>query len=333
VKQTALIVGILALGIGAGYLLFSSGVVDVRSSGRTDATEIQTLRRERFEDLERIKELEAEIERLKALLAQASTPEEPYPGDTPEKVERLLSEAYAETNVDWLIEVIDRLLAMGEPGYPLLRKLIMDIAFKAKFRPAQTDFRIDHLYKVGRIFANREKKFIGFINFLLTESGTHPYLKQGAMMAGAFYVGSNAPGTEDLKQTMMQQFLETQGTSGIAGALPGDIGKKMQIFAMAMTGNKEMIGPLRKELEQTQKKRDQADIIKALAYLGDPATVPLVKERLDPTQDNRQLIEALGRVGTEEAHETATNFLRSVTDSKQFYSQARAAAAATPRSC
>ena len=40
-------------------------------------------------------------------------------------VERLLEEAYAENNVDWLIEAIERLLLMGEDGYPLLRKVLV----------------------------------------------------------------------------------------------------------------------------------------------------------------------------------------------------------------
>ena len=33
-----------------------------------------------------------------------------------------------------------------------LRGLIMDIAFKAKFRPAGSDFRFDQIYTMGRVF-------------------------------------------------------------------------------------------------------------------------------------------------------------------------------------
>ena len=323
-KQTALIAGILILGIGAGHLVASTGVIGPRSLARASTVEIDNLRRERFEDTSRIEELEREIARLEALLAAATTEKIPYPGDTPEKVEKLLEEAYGENNVDWLIEVIDRLLAMGEDGYPLLRKLIMDLTFKSRFLPSENDFRIDQLYRVGRIFTNRERKFIGFINYLLKDKGTNPLVKQVAMMAGAFYVGSDAPGVDELRQTMMEQFLAGGDAGQMTGMLPGNMGKKLQIFAMAMTGNKEMIDPLRRELANTKNKKDQSDIIGALAYLGDPGAVPLIKERLDPsTNDNRDLIRALGRVGTEEAHETATGFLQSIPDSKNFFRHAR----------
>lgn len=322
-KQTALIAGTLLLGIGTGYFVSSSDAVAARTARSGETVELETLRRERFEDTRRIAELEAEIERLKALLAATTAEEVPYPGDTVEKVERLLNEAYAENNVDWLLEVIDRLLAMGEDGYPLLRKLIMDLLFKSKFLPAESDFRIDQLYKGGRIFANREKNVIGFLNYLLLQPDTHPWLKQGAMMGGAFYVGSSAPGCDELQQTMMQMFMQSQGMQ-IPGMMPGNMGKRMQVFAMAMSGNKEMITPLREELKNTDDKRMQSDIIGALAYLGDPGTVPLIKERLDPTQgDWRKEIQALGRVGTEEAHATATAFLRSIPDSKRFYEHTR----------
>ena len=155
-KQIILVVGVLLIGGGAGYLLASTDVLSARSDSRSDTLVTETLRRESFEDKRRIEELEAEIARLKQLIAELQAKEEfnPFPDDTPEQVQVLLEEAYANNNVDWLIEVIQRLLRMGEKGYPLLRKLIMDIAFKAKFLPSQSEFRPDHLYRFGRIFAN-----------------------------------------------------------------------------------------------------------------------------------------------------------------------------------
>jgi hypothetical protein len=319
-------VGVLLVGIGAGYLLAYSDTLGARAGGpRSDTQEVTRLRRERFEDRQRIEELLAEIERLRQLIAKLEQPgaASPYPDDTPEQVERLLEEAYAENNIDWLLEVIERLLMMGEKGYPLLRRLIMDLIFKSKFLPSQSDFRPDHFYRFARIFANRERKVIGFVNYLLGEPGTHPWLKQGAMMAGAFYVGSKAPGTDELSQTMMQMFLENSGGQ-IPGMIPGNIGKKMQVFAMAMSGDPKMIGPLRDELKRTKDNDMQGDIIGALAYLGDPEAVPMIKERLDPTQgDYRDEIRALGRVDTEEAHETATGFLRAIPDNSRFFRHAR----------
>jgi hypothetical protein len=106
--------------------------------------------------------------------------------------------------------------------------------------------------------------------------------------------------------------------------IPGNIGKKMQIFSIAMTGNKEMIPSLHEEYRSTKDKDLQGDIVGALAYLGDPGALPMIQERLDPTKgDYSREIGALGRLGTEEAHATATNFLRQIPDSKRFYRHAR----------
>lgn len=323
-KQLVLVVGVLLIGGGAGYLIASSEALGARGSGRSDTLELH--RRERFEDQQRLAAANAEIDRLRAIIAklkEAQVEASPYPDDTPEKVEQLLEEAYAENNVDLLVDIIERLLLLGEKGYPLLRRLIMDLAFKSKFLPSQSDFRPDQFYRFARIFANHERKVIGFLNYLLKEPNTHPYLKQGAMMGGAFYVGSKAPGTEELQQTMMQMFLENSGAQ-IPGMLPGNIGKRMQVFAMAMSGDPQMIGPLRQELKNTKDKGMQGDIIGALAYLGDPEAVPMIKERLDPTEgDFRSEIRALGRVDSEESHETATTFLRAIPDSKRFFRHAR----------
>jgi len=324
VKQLVIVVGALLLGGGAGYLLSSSDALGARGNGRSDTLELQ--RRERFEDQQRLAAANAEIDRLRAIIAkleQSSQKVSPYPDDTPEKIEQLLEEAYAENNVDLLVDIIERLLLMGEKGYPLLRRLIMDLVFKSKFLPSQSDFRPDQFYRFARIFANHERKVIGFLNFLLKDPSTHTYLRQGAMMGGAFYVGSKAPGTDELQQTMMQMFMENSGGQ-LPGMLPGNIGKKMQVFAMAMSGDPKMIGPLRDQLKNTKDKGMQGDIIGALAYLGDPEAVPMIKERLDPTEgDFRSEIRALGRVDSEEAHETASTFLRSIPDSKRFFRHTR----------
>jgi hypothetical protein len=319
-----IIPALLLVGIGLGYLLGSKETGAVRTQQQNASREVLELRELRVQDDERIRQLEAELAALLARLAAQTADEIPYPGDTPEQVEKLLEEAYADNNVDWLLDVIDRLLCMGERGWPLLRRLIMDIFFKARFLPTESDFRIDQLYRFGRIFANREKQFIGFLNYLLTQKDTHTYVKQAAMMGGAFYVGSSAPGTDDLRQTMMQLFLENAGGGQIPGMLPGNVGKKMQIFAMAMTGNKEMAPQLHEEYRRTKDKDLQSDIVGALAYLGDPGALPLIKERLNPADgDFRREIGALGRLGTEDAHATATTFLRQIPDSKRFYRHAR----------
>jgi hypothetical protein len=230
----------------------------------------------------------------------------PYPGDTPEEVEKLLVEVYGESNIDLFLDVLERLLLMGERGWPLLRRMIMDIAFKAKFLPRESDFRVDQIYRLGRIFANREKHMIGFLNYLLLQEDTHPYLKQGALMGGAFYVGRTLR-ERGLSQTMMQLFLENAGMDGAAmpGMLPGNIGKKFQIMAVAMSGNKEMIPSLRDEYRTTKDKDLQSDIVGALAYLGDPGALPMIQERLDLTKATCAR-SALGRIGTEEAHAIAS---------------------------
>jgi len=152
-------------------------------------------------------------------------------------------------------------------------------------------------------------------------------MKQFAMMGAAYFVGSKAKGTEELQQTLLQIFME-QGTAGGVGGMMGGMGanaaQKMQVFAMAMSGDPAMVGPLRAQLAATTDKGVQGDIIGALAYLGDPTTVPLIKERLNPAEgDFSREIDALGRVGTPEAHETAAGFLEAIPDSKRFYRHAR----------
>jgi hypothetical protein len=325
-KPALLTVVLLLVGIGTGYYVGSRGTLPGARGDRVDTREVLDLRERRVEDLERIRQLEAKIADLERLLASKPEEEEPYPGDTPEELEKLLEAVYGENNIDLFIDVLDRLLCMGEKGWPILRRMIMDMIFKAKFLPRESDFRVDQLYRFGRIFANREKQLMGFMNYLLLQKDTHAWLKQGALMGGAFYVGSKAPGSEELSQTMMQLFLENAGMDGAAmpGMLPGNIGKKFQIMAVAMSGNKEMIPSLREEYRTTKDKDIQGDIVGALAYLGDPGALPLIQERLDPKQgDFSREIGALGRIGTEEAHATASAFLRQIPDSKRFYRHAR----------
>jgi len=327
VKSFLLATGLLVLGIGAGWVLSTTRSDDSGRGGiRSDTSELETLKVARVEDLHRIQELEAEIARLKALLA--ALPEaadaNPWPNDTPEAVERLMNEAYASNNIDWLLEVIERLLRMGEPGYPLLRKLIMDIAFKAKFIPTMSDFQPGHFYRFARIFANQERGVIGFLNFLLSDGGTLPIVKQVAMMGAAFYIGSKAPGTEQLNQTLTQLFLEQSGAQ-LPGMMPGMAGMqtRMKVFAMAMSGDARMIPALRDELAATKDQGVQGDILGALAYLGDPQALPLIQERLNPAEGNYYSeLRALGRIGSDQSHETANQFLRSIPDSKRFYAHA-----------
>lgn len=317
---------LLLLGIGVGATVM--GLRDEwspRSGGRDVVIETQEVLRVRADYEALIAELRARIAELEARLSAHEVPAEPdpYADDTPEKLEQLVQEAFADNNIDWLLDVILRLLRMGKEGYPILRKMLEDIIFRAKFLPAESDFRIDQLYKLGRIFANHEKEFIGFLDYLLTDSGTNPWFRQGAMMGAAFYVGSKAPGSEALQATLMQMFL-TQGGAGVQPMMiPGNIGKKMQVFAMAMSGDPKMVAPLHDEMRKTKDKELQGDIIGALAYLGDPRALPLIQERLDPTQgDYRAEIRALGRLDTEESHRTADQFLRSIKDSKSFYRHA-----------
>ena len=77
------------------------------NSSRTETRNQTHLERERvlFENEELIKMLRARIAELEALLAEAPKEEvSAYPDDTPEKVQKLLTEAYAENNVDWLVD-------------------------------------------------------------------------------------------------------------------------------------------------------------------------------------------------------------------------------------
>ncbi len=332
-KSTLQIVALLLAGGVAGAGIFWAAQQEEGGGGRrgartASAVEAETARAARDqEDL--IAQLRAEIERLRAELAAkaaaGAAEANPWPDDSPEAVERLMLETYASNNVDWLIEVIERLLRMGEKGYPLLRRLLEDIIFKAKFMPAQSDFRIDQLYKVGKVFTAQERAFIGFLNYLLLDANTNPWFKQGAMMGAAFYVGSNAPGSEQLSQTLVGIFLQQGGVMPGMGNIPmmGNAAKRMQVFAMAMSGDKQMIGPLRDELRKEKDKETQGDILGALAYLGDPGAVPLIQERLNPAEgDFRREIDALGRAGTEDAHKTASQFLRSIPDGKRFYQHA-----------
>ena len=276
-------------------------------------------------DQAEIDKLKAELEDLRAQLAARMVGEEPeWPDDSIEAIERRLQDAYQDTNVDWLMEVIERLLLMGEEGYPLLRRLIEDIAFKGKFVPTASDFRMDQMYTAGKIFTKHEKQFIGFLNYLLVDNRTLQIMKQGAMMGAAFYVGSKAPGSEQLRETLIRQFLEEGGMQGMGmPMIPKQAQERMQVMAMAMSGDKAVIPALQDKLKKTKDKRFQGDIIKALAYLGDESAIPTIQERLDPSGgDFRDEVEALARIDTPESHEVAANYLNNISNSKSFYRHA-----------
>jgi len=277
-------------------------------------------------DQETIDRLSAELEQLRALLAARMVEEEsPWPNDSVEAIERRLQDAYQDTNVDWLMEVIERLLLMGKEGYPLLRRLMEDIAFKGKFVPTSSDFRMDQMYTAGKIFTKHEKEFIGFLNYLLIDNRTLQIMKQGAMMGAAFYVGSKAPGSEELRETLIRQFLEEGGASsmGMGFPMPKQMQDRMQVMAMAMSGDKAVIPALQDKLKNTKDKKFQGDIIKALAYLGDESAIPTIEERLDPSGgDFRSEIEALARIDTPASHEVASRYLSNITNSKSFYRHA-----------
>lgn len=315
------LVGAVA-GAAPVYLLLGDGPATKAGSNRTASARTGS---EVYVDNTEIDRLNKIIAELRARLAAMTKPEEnPYPDDSVEKIDVLLQSAYAENNVDWLLEVIERLLMLGEKGYPALRAIIMDIAFAAKFRPSESDFRMDQLYKAGGIFTKHERKFIGFLNFLLTDTQTNSLLKQFTIPVAAFYVGAKAPGSEELQQSLMQMFM-AQGGAGVPSMIPfSNMGKKINIFAMAMSGDPQMIAPLRDELKKTKDKSMQSDIIGALAYLGDPGALPLIKDRLDPNSndDFRKEIRALARLDTDESHKAATEFVRAIPDSKRFYRHA-----------
>jgi len=319
---------ILLLLLGAGAAVGAMLVLDSPTAASRSSTRVMTQReRDRvlLDNEELIRRLRLRITDLEAQLAARSGPEEAaaYPDDSPEKVGKLLQAAYSENNVDWLLQVIERLLMMGERGYPMLRTMIIDIIFKAKFQPAQSDFRFDQLYTAGKVFTKHERKFIGFLNFLLTDAQTNKLIKQGAVPVAAFYVGAKAPGSEELQQTLLQMFL-AGGGGGLPAGMLGNFGKRVNIFAMAMSGDPEMINPLRDELRKEKSRKMQGEILGALAYLGDPKVLPDIKDRLDPNSkdDFRQEIRALARLGTEDAHSTAVDFVRAIPDSKRFYRHA-----------
>ena len=134
---------LLLLLVGAGAAVGAMLALETTESQTTTtkATRVLTPReRDRVlldnEDL--IRRLRERIAELEARLAKDADVEAAllYPDDTPEKVGVLLTAAYADNNIDWLLQVIERLLMMGERGYPMLRTIIMDIIFKAKFRPS-----------------------------------------------------------------------------------------------------------------------------------------------------------------------------------------------------
>ena len=314
------------LGAGAGVLL--AGMLENRPESRSahagagDRTPDIHLTET---NAKLIADLRAENQRLRAQLSDA-TPKlpDPYPNDSLDKIELLMQNAFAENNVDWLLEVIERLLLMGEPGYPLLRRLIEDIAFKGKFLPGQNEFRMDQLYTAGKIFTKHEKQFIGFLNYLLIDNRTVPIMRQVAMMGAAFYVGSKAPGSEDLRDTLIRKFIEEEGMSGFGvPMLPKQAQERMQVMAMAMTGDKAAIPALKDKLRTTKDERMKGDIIGALAYLGDESVLPTIQERLDPQGgDFRREIDALARIDTAESHETAATYLKSIPNSRNFYRHA-----------
>ncbi|MFQ5844294.1 MAG: HEAT repeat domain-containing protein [Planctomycetota bacterium] len=269
--------------------------------------------------------LRAEIRRLQTRLEAAELQREPESEavqDSPEEIQQLVESAYADTDVDALLEAIRRLLRMGPRGYPMLRQLLMDLFFRARMLASRADFRFDHLYKLTHIGMRYEEKLIGFLNYLLTDDDTPGLMRQGAAVFAAYFVGSGAPGSEELRQTLLAM-LVNDATGSMAPSMLGPIGKRFQLWTMAMSGDPRMIGPLREELQSTKDRKLQGDILGALAYLGDPESVPLIEQRLDPAEgDFGREIRALGRIGTPEAHQVATGFLRAIPDTARFFRHA-----------
>ncbi|MHC4407442.1 MAG: HEAT repeat domain-containing protein [Planctomycetota bacterium] len=319
---------LFALGAGAGALISSELGDDGKGRmNRQESAQGQDgITLQAAGDAALIAKLRAELEQLRTALAgRADAEANPYPNDSLDAIEQLMGDAFAENNVDWLIEVIERLLLMGEPGFPLLRRLIEDIAFKGKFLPGQNEFRMDQIYTFGKVFTKHEKPFIGFLNYLLVDNRTVPIMRQGAMMGAAFYVGSKAPGSDALRETLIRKFMEEEGMGGMTGLsmIPPRAQEKMQIMAMAMTGDKAAIPALQDKLRKTKDEKMKGDIVGALAYLGDDSVLPTIQERLNPQGgDFRKDIDALARIDTPESHETATNFLKNITNSKNFYRHA-----------
>ena len=301
----------------------SKGRVDRQTESRTTHT-TDVLKDDGAADLA------AENERLLALVAQlrarlAEIPEGDviWVEDSLDEINLLIEDAYRDTNVDWLLDAVERLLLMGPRGYTRLRSLILELIFKGRMLATGADFRFDQLYRVTHIGMKHEKKFIGFLNFLLIDEETPGMMRQGAAVASAYYVGSKAPGAEELQQTLLQMMLNDAG-AGMAPSGMGNMGKRIQLFAMTMSGDPAMITPLREELKNTEDKRMQGDIIGALAYLGDPQALPLIEERLDPSQGKHyKELESLGRIGTPAAHKAATDFLKAIPDTKRFLQHSR----------
>jgi hypothetical protein len=324
VKQAIIAILLLVAGGVAGALIAKTddGSRGNRSGG-AERPKDYTL--QASADLARIAELEKEIAALRAALEGQPKPESAWPNDSLESIEMALENAYAENNVDWLLEVIERLLLMGEPGFPMLRRLIEDIGFKGKFLPGQNEFRMDQIYTAGKVFTKHEREFIGFLNYLLIDNRTVPIMRQGAMMGAAFYVGSAAPGSEELRATLIRQFLEEEGMGNVMGIpmMPKQMQEKMQVMAMAMSGDKAMIPVLQDRLRTSKDEKSKSDIIGALAYLGDESMLPTIQERLKPEGgDFRKEIDALARIDSPESHDTAAKFLVAIPNSKNFYRHA-----------
>ena len=315
-------------GAGAGPILANASDGHPRgrgarlggAHGRQPMISLQAAR-----DADLIAQLRADLAAALQAIADHEKPAaSPYPNDTIDSIELAMEDAFAENNVDLLLEVIERLLLMGEPGYPLLRRLIEDIAFRGKFLPGRNEFRMDQIYTAGKVFTKHERPFIGFLNYLLIDNRTHPTMRQGAMMGAAFYVGSEAPGSEELRATLMRQFMEEEGLAGFGmGGMPGQMREKMEVMAMMMSNDPAAIPALQKKLKATKDEKMKGDIIGALAYLGDESALPMIQDRLNPQGgDFRKEIDALARIDSPESHETAANFLKNISNSKNFYRHA-----------
>lgn len=326
-KQATIAVLFLVVGGVAGVFIADANDSGdgSRSSHPEGAERTQNYSLQAATDRDRIADLEKQIEDLRAALAGKPTEPSAWPDDNLASIEMQLENAYAENNVDWLLEVIERLLLMGEPGFPMLRRLIEDIAFKGKFLPGSNEFRMDQIYTAGKVFTKHEREFIGFLNYLLIDKRTVPIMRQGAMMGAAFYVGSKAPGSEDLRETLIRQFLEEEGMAGTLGIpmMPKQMQQKMELMAMAMSNDPAMIPVLQDRLRNAKDEKAKGDIIGALAYLGDDSMLPSIRERLKPEGgDFRKEIDALARIDTAESHDTAAEFLGAIPNSKNFYRHA-----------
>ena len=276
--------------------------------------------------LAKIRDLEA---KLAAAKGAGEGDEDLYGGVevplTEEGIVTLLESFERTGSLDQLLALIKALLLQGEKGYPRLTRVLIKMVGMGMANRWDEEQLIKRIVPAARMAMQHERQLVGYVGYLLTNDNVPSMMRTGAMGAAMFLSINGVQGSEEFAPKLLEAFLANQGPGG-------DDQQRMLLEAMGMLRQKEAVQPLLAILRDPQRGSDHRRVIEALGRIGDERAVGVLIQRLRMEQptDNRNWwsgrseIQALARIGTDEALASVETHLGNLTTDNAFYNQAGA---------